>query len=972
MLDKLLKLASTFKKEHAFNYLDLCHNTEDSILVTESGALLTVLKVNGLQAIPGKNEWVNAAENLNTAFKTLFKSPGITLQWVFEKDDGKTTKELIRHTSPSIAAMEAMNLDLKDIYQENIKVNREFVCYESSYIIIWSDFRLIEPQLLKKRKTQNANKATNIQLYLADVPNIFSTIHELVVKHKSLIDDFHHHMLRAKLLVSTLDCEAACKVVKLQYDKESVESWVPELIGNLRYLKCSDDGKPNDDGSELFWTPLCEQIANKPFDYHARGVLKIGRTFYKTGMIDTFPLTVKPFRSLVDSIDKNVPFRISFKIMSGDSFDWALRSALLTFSSFLSSDNSKVAEEMNLIESMKELDPKVRFSTSFSTWGTDIETLQYNYARLDQAVSGWGIAQIVEDKADEMEAYVDTIAGATSNTCAPQTYVPVSECVKMLPIDRTAYIWDKGFLLFRTLQGVCFPWTPINPLLKPSIELYIARSRQGKSVLSNSILAALALSPGNRVLPLTATIDVGPSSIGMHKLFRDRLPEDMKHLVITYVLSLDGGDFINPFERSPCMSSLFAHQRSFVSGFLLLLSQNSRGEMHPNMEGYIDALIDEVYEEKKGAAATPYTPEFNLAIDKWIESTGYTLFNDTKWIEIEMALGDAGEWKLAQECCVQASPILSDFVTVANQSGSLLRMYGDDANPKSPKSEFVLRMIETAKKYPIFTKQSTINLRAARARSIDLQNVITKDEIIGPRQNGIMFMLALYLGSGDFFMNKDCLHNIDERYLEHYKQMVNEIRSSPCRLFMDEFHQCSGLKQTVVNVERYMREGGKWGINSALASQEAKDFTPTMIRQATSYFFLGGSSVEAVKALKDQFSLSESDFTVLTDNTVHGPKAGGSCLLYVYKTNYGQFSQVLRFPVGSQMLWANSSNPDDLNIKDGLFQIMGSNKGLRLLGKKYPSGTAENEIDRRKQDENYLGVDIVKDIITELVSAEAA
>ncbi|MBO1897657.1 hypothetical protein HNW13_018120 [Shewanella sp. BF02_Schw] len=968
ILDKLLKFVSNLKKEHAFNYIDLCHNTEAATLVTDSGALVTIFKIKGLQAIPGDLEWRNAATNLLTAFQTLFKSDGLTVQWVFEKDDNQTVRELVRHTKPSIAAMESIGLDLKDIYNENIKVNRDFVCFESSHIAIWTDFRLIEPQLLKKRQIENASKAADIDLFLADVPNIFMAIKELIVKHKSIVDEFSYNLSRAKILASVLSAEEACQIIKVQYDKESSPNWLAQLIGQLRYIKAPRNGEPNTDGSELFWTKLNQQIASKPFEYKHGGI-EIGQTLYKSGMIETFPITVKPFKALVDGIDKNLPFRISFKIMSGKGFDWSIRQSLLAFTSFLSSDNGRVQDEMQYLEKYHESDPMVRFSVSYTTWSNEQETLMYNYSRLDQAVQGWGVSQTVEDKSDEMELYVDTVIGANSKTPSSQTYVPISECIKFLPIDRTAYIWDKGFLLFRTLQGVCFPWTPISPLLKPSIELYIARSRQGKSVLSNSILAALVLSPGNKKLPLAATLDVGPSSIGIHRMIRDRLPDSEKYKVVTYALTLDGDDYINPFEKNPCLDSLFTHQRSFVAGFLLLLAQDSRGQMHQNMEGYVDALIDEVYHFKSGDGdgANVYNPGLLPEVDLWITKTDYKLFENTKWVEIEKELGSAGEWKLAQECCVLSSPILNDFVTVANQSGSLLRMYGDSNDPASPKKEFVLRMTETAKKYPLFTSHSTINFRAARLRSIDLQNVITKDEIIGPRQNGIMFMLALYLGSGDFFMNPDCLKSVDEKYLAHYKEVVKEIRSSDCRLFMDEFHQSSGLKQTIVNVERYMREGGKWGINSALASQQASDFTPTMVAQATSYFFLGGNSIEAVKALKDQFSLSESDFTVLTNNTVHGPKAGGSSLLYVYKTNEGQFSQVLKFPVGPQMLWANSSNPDDLIIKDEIYSVIGSHFGLSVLGELYSGGTAESEIQRRRSDDEYVSKDIVKDIITEIL-----
>ncbi|MDI5833297.1 hypothetical protein OCF84_20775 (plasmid) [Shewanella xiamenensis] len=947
VIKQILKVLSASRKMHLHNYIDIDHNCHENILVTESGALLSVFKVQGLLVYPSVPDWKMSADSILNGLKSVFKSEGHTVQWVYEKDKSKTKNSLLSSTARALRTMSVNNIDCLDIYQENIDVNEELICYEESYIAIWTDNRLIEKTLYKARVMENGKHAAPLSLYLSETPNVFAVIKEMVDKHLSVIEDFQHTMRNAKIGLELLDCDTACNKIGRSIDASLPKNWKARLIGMKRYLKTSHKGNVNEDGSDLFWTKLNEQLGNKIIDYPKRGVVNIGGQNYKSGFIKDFPISIKPFRSLIESIDQDVPLRISFKIASGKGFDWSFRQALNGFVAFGHSDNRQMMQEMELLEQNHLHNPNLRLSVSFSTWSDQIEKLDYNFSRLDQAIQSWGICNTVLDQSDELEMMIDGVIGATPDTPAIQTYCPLSDIVKLLPFDRTASLWKSGFVVFRTSQNTSFPWTPISPITNPSIELYIARSRMGKSVLSNAVASALLFDGGQGGIPYLATIDVGDSSVGVYNLIRDRLPDNQKHLVVTYKINMDGDDYINPFERSPCVDNLFDYQYSFVSGLLTLLAQDSTGSMHKNMVGFIEALIREVYLAKAGSSANKYTPGILLDVDDWIDSSGFELFNDTAWHEVEKALGRANEWKMAGDCAVYASPLLEDFITTANESLSLGRLYNSDGTDSVIK-EFILRMTEAMKKFKILTRFSTVNFKQARLRSIDLQNAIIKDEILGPRQNGVMYTLALYLGSGDFMLNKGCLNQVPKEFLQYYEDEVIRLRSVPRRLFMDEFHQASGLRQTVTNVERYSREGGKWGINVALASQKHEDFSQTLIDQATSYFFLGGVSKEVAKIYKEKFSLSDTDATALSDNTIHGPKKGGSSLLYVYKTPDGQFSQVLRFAVGKQLLWANSTNSDDLLIKEILTKAVGSKAMLKILSTEFPESTIQKEVEKRK------------------------
>ncbi|MCZ4337770.1 hypothetical protein [Shewanella colwelliana] len=965
IFDSIFDVFGKFRREAAIDYFDLCHNCDTNTLVTDGGSLVTVMKVHGLQAIDGENEWREAALAIENALKMLFNREGVTFQWVFEKNDHKTLQSLIDATAPNYKAMRDLDLDIKDIMMENIAVNREFVCYESSYIAIWSDLRLIDSQLAKNRIRENSEHALNLDLLLKECPNIFGVISELMVKHSALVEEFLFAMRRGRLDLKELSAHEACNAIKLQYHEGTNRDWSPMLIGDRRHLRTITDGEPNADGSELFWVPIKKQVANKPIEYTKPGVVKIGENYSKTGVVEVFPETLKPFRTLIEKIDKNIPFRLSFKLRSGKGKLWALRQTIFAFTQFAHADNSRVVAEMQKLEANKESVPSIRLSMSFSTTSLQVDKLEYYYSRIEQAIQGWGSSYVTEDKIDEHAAFCSTVVGASANSSLPETYAPVDDVVKLLPFDRTSSVWDHGFTLFRTLQGKMFPWAAINTLTRPAIELYIARSRQGKSVLSNSILMGLVLGGGNVELPYSCTIDVGPSSVGVHQFIKDRLPEHNRHLVETYVMEFDNGDYINPCQKYPCVDSLFPFQREFLHGFLMLLCQNSKGESHVDMEGYLDALISEVYAHKAEESPTEYVAGLEKGVDEWIKNTQFELNPDTNWREIELALGEADEWDLAGRCAVYSSPVLSEFRDVSRQSRSLERTYGDEMD--GPGAEFRKRVEEASKKYPVFCKHSTKSFAESRLRTIDLQNVLTKDENIGPRQNGLMFNFALYVGSGDFMISKNCLYQIENRFKPHYEKLIARIRALPARLFVDEFHNCGGLRQTVANVEKYFREGGKWGINSALSSQSFVDMTDTMIGQATSYFFLGGVSREVAQKMKEKFSLSESDVKALTDGTVHGPKRDGSCLLYVYKTQDGQFSQTLKFAAGKKLLWVNSTHPEDLTLKEIVTKELGTNDCTTALAEYFPSGTSVDEVERIKASGESTGdiLEMIKDRVVE-------
>jgi intracellular multiplication protein IcmB len=171
------------------------------------------------------------------------------------------------------------------------------------------------------------------------------------------------------------------------------------------------------------------------------------------------------------------------------------------------------------------------------------------------------------------------------------------------------------------------------------------------------------------------------------------------------------------------------------------------------------------------------------------------------------------------------------------------------------------------------------------------------------------------------------------------------------RLDYDEYHRTEGQRFVRAQVELDRREGRKHGLQLSLSSQRLGDFGENLVSQSTGRFVLGAGDEREAEEIVKRFNLTDASADVVR-HKLKGPdeNGGGSPFLAVIEADNVKFEQMLVNSLGPIELWAFSTTPVDVALRNRLYARIGPAESRRRLAKVFQNGTAKHEINRRKDD----------------------
>ena len=245
----------------------------------------------------------------------------------------------------------------------------------------------------------------------------------------------------------------------------------------------------------------------------------------------------------------------------------------------------------------------------------------------------------------------------------------------------------------------------------------------------------------------------------------------------------------------------------------------------------------------------------------------------------------------------------------------------------------------------------------------------TRDEA-ADRQTSIMYMLARHALVRSWWMGKEAVQYLPQKYQEYHELRLQELSESPKRLCYDEFHRTSKSHAVRNQIIRDVREGRKRGVQIVLTSQLIDDFSKDMVDLATGVWVLGTAiSDKAVDDVVDRFGLSATAKAVIR-HKLTGPKSIGAPCLFVLGSTDGRYEQHLYNTLGPIELWALSTSAEDVAIRNRLYNKLGASRGRQMLAAAYPGGSARSEIRRRvlaRSEESDARAAMISAIIEEIV-----
>ncbi|STX28156.1 protein IcmB (DotO) [Legionella beliardensis] len=977
-VDTFFAWLSTSLKQTTESYCELETADSPTVLVNHDGSLLSIIKVEGITALAGNDEFHLLVEGLTNAFQAAMGRPGHALQVFFSHDKQNIKKVIENIYEPAHNTADRLELNLADLFKERIDYLAQYCADEKVFFVLYTrPFNLAQDQLkaanrakLKMIKDTKAPPFKNTQTIYAAVPELRDT-HEAYVR--AILNDF----AALNIFASLLEVHDAIKAIRTTADPDfTADDWRATLPGDKIYPREINDFEG--DPSDLLWPSLAKQII--PRDAYSMDLrtVQVGNKIYSSVFIDLFPKEVRPFISLFARIlPAHVPWRIAFLVESEGLDTIKFKGLLSAILSFSSAQNRLISDSVNLLKylQLNTDDAIVKLRVVATTWAPegDIALLRRRSSELVKALQGWGSTDVSEICGDPFAGFVSSMPATTTNSAAVPSVAPLSDVITMLPITRPASPWKTGAILFRSPDGKPWPYQPGSTQQTTWIDLMYARPGSGKSVLSNALNLALCLSAGLNRLPRIAIIDIGPSSSGLISLIKEALPVSKRHLAAYHRLRMTPEYSINPFDTQLGCRYPTANERSFLVNFLTLLT-TPLGALKPydGMADLAGMVVDELYRSMADEYnPTPYAPGVEEFIDSILEEIGFIRDSKSTWWEVTDSLYSAGfihEALLAQR---YAMPLIADAASIC-RTASIEDLYEKVTTPtgESLINAFSRMISGAVREYPILSRVTSFDIGDARIVSLDLDEVAKSGGDAADRQTAVMYMLARYVLARHYYLTEESMSNIPDQYKDYHKNRILEIREDPKRIVYDEFHRTSKSAAVRDQVIIDMREGRKWKVQIALLSQSVEDFDSVMIDFATSIYIMDAGPSQAVDKTTQIFGLSDTAKIALRTR-VHGPRAGGATFLAQYSTKNGINVQLLTLTLGPIELWAFSTTAEDAAVRNRLYRHLGPAEARRVLANLFPNGSVAKEVEERlaavKAQEGLIEEDAKQSVIEQLL-----
>ena len=996
-IDRGLALLSMALKQPITAFCDL--DTVDGMaMVTHRGDLATVLRLRGMRMLLQTQEVIAGAAGLRQTMASFLTSDGHALQAFFVCDPERAGPVVRAQVGDNRAIARALRLGMDEILDERERLWSELMHWEDTLFVLWTRRSVLTRDGRKQddreqvRKLKGSPRMRESQmLWLADGP--------LVPIHESYVRGVAAALERMGVGVSVLRPETALRALREDgFPETGGAEWRPcrpgsghmPAVPEAAVLEETWGADP--DVSELLWPPLREQLF--PDDALHRGIRHVRIGGYDWAGVDMTkgPEAPSPFPILFANLRRTrTPFRVSFLIEGGREVRLRIKGLAATLLAWASPANGRIRDAVNALTQMRAdgKDIPVLLRASLATWapaGQD-SLLRQRVATLAAGVQGWGVCQTDQLAGDALAGVMSSAPGMAIASTAPYLYGPLHDVLTMLPWNRPGSPWERGSLTFRTFEGRPFPVDAVGSLRQMVFDIISGEPGHGKSVLCNTINLALILSHAAQTsdgaeLPLVGVLDIAPSAKGLIDLLRAVLPRAMQHLALYVRYEKDLRFSVNVLDTQLAFRAPLPLEMTFLQNLLsLACTPIGTDEPFEGMDGLVSLVLSEVYRLASDKEHTSRPKVYNPTLMPEVAAGGGRRprpggAGHPPWWDVVDALIAVGEHRLAGLAQRHAVPVLADLIEAA-RSPVVVDQYGRvRASTGEPLIEVFQRYVTGLIEWlPQLSQPTAWDTGEARVIVLDLEDVAPSGGLRDDRQTELMYMVGRHILARNFFLRPGYARYAPENVRDYHRRRFTKIKDTVKRITYDEFHRTGGARRIQEQVQVDRREGRKHRVHLGLSSQMLRDFTPALAEQATGVWVLGAGNEDANRAVVERFGLSPAAADIVR-HRLKGPgrDGQGAPFLAQFSTSVGRVEHALYNSLGPVEIWALSTRPVDVALRDRLYEAVGASEAWRRLARVFPHGTAEAEIDRRSAELTRRGLDegraqesVIGGILQELV-----
>lgn len=960
-IDVILNISRNLTRANLSSYcaLDATCN-ENHKMIAKDGSFATVIELFGSRNIVGKSDLRKTVETLTSSLSPSMRESGHQLQFVFCRDKDRVVDEVRETLAPIVRRAKQIGCYIDDLIEAKVASIEKSGTYESCYIVLWTRPSVAGQNLKEEKKALEEDKVGMPPAVRSQ--DVFNFLSSVDVKHNAFLSTVMSGLDISDLMFEVLDVKKAILESKRSINHKLVSSnWSPYTVKDKPPIKPNDSVSSSEyDVGNGLWPSLSEQVFPTDAEKISADTVRFGDK-YIASMGVTLPpkMSRVPFNSLIAGINSDIPYQISFMIEGGGLKSMSLKSL---FASLLVVTNkmTNVAIKES-IDFMKEYEGEgnviLKTAINASTWSDSIESLKSRKERLLKSLQSWGDTEAKLTTSDPIEAFLSTVPAIHYKQEATQFCIPVDELCYILPLTRSAKIWNNGAIINLSSDGKISPYQTMSSLQNTWNTLIFATPGLGKSARLNAENMATILSPSpDSEIPYIGILDVGPSSNGLIKSLKARFPKDKRHLFIYKKLQNTLDYSMNVFDTYPGLRMATPSDKSFLVNFISTLISSDE-ESFP-IDKMVSKVIDLTYErfaDSKTGNPKRYIRSMSKEVDDELERLNIDPNGKYWWHLVDRLFekGSIHESKLAQRFAV---PQLEDCISVAQSESQISSIY---SKPKLSTGEsaldFFCRSIsESISMYPIVSQHTVFDLGEAKVISLDLNDVgKTTGSKTDNKRAATMYMLGRYIIGKSIKQDDSLTQMCPPLYREYHRKNIEASSTLIKKICIDEFHNAAKIPSFVSQVVSDMREGRKWKLEVVLASQYHTDFTDEIIKAATTVQILSGGDVS--DDIGEKFSLGPAAVEI-AKKRLNGATSLGVPYIFKVTTKRGSFVQFLYNLMSPLEILSYSTTAEDNRLLDLLTNKIGYLDAINAIANKFPRGFKqhiENTVGEIDEDSDF-------------------
>ena len=942
------------------------------LLACSDGSLVSVFRLDGARTMTGPTELERFVDVACRRLNSRLADTGHALHLMLERAPDEAGPGVARACARAGRQASRLGLALEDVLGERVRCLAPLLASETMVLACWT-----RPACLTAAEARRGRKRLRARLrtWLPEAGESqcpYAVLDGLEPRHRALMDTLGALFDETGVVAERLDDDAALRIMRvlLNGPDSTAPDWRPVTAAN-------DGGTPRSAPARAteppewgaFPPPLAPQLLIREPARTASGI-RIGGRLYGALDMTLGPRHARPFAELVEGLaEAGLACRFSLLIEGGGMRRLGAAAARVAaaFLAFSHPDSRAVRDALRaLAEQDAASHAVVRLRLGMLTWvapDEGEEELARRLGRLQQIAEGWGECVFSPLVGDPLEALAASVPGFCCGGTAEPALAPLSETLRLLPVCRPAPLARTAVNhMFRAPDGKMLPWS-CEEGEDHGFELIHGIPGRGKSVLMNSLTLAHLLQGGQARLPLAATIDIGPSSSGLISLIREALPAERRAEAGWFPLRMSATHAINPCDTQLGCRHPLPAERAFLENLLglILTPAGAAGEsgsfpvpgsspVPDGMRELIGPTIARAYALRSdaiaGAEPAIYAAGRDAGVDRALERAGLGAV-EVPWWEVVDALFDAGDAVAAARAQRYAVPVLGDFLAAVREPAvqGLVGEARHGAGGETVTQAFIRIVTALAGSWPAMFAPTAFETGAARVAAIDLREVAPRGSAEADRQTAAFYMLARHALTRHWWIADEDLNEVPERYREWHRAQLREIRETPKRLAFDEFHRTGAAPAVRAQVERDAREARKHGVRLCLASQRHEDFGDALVELANRIWVLGaGGKAGELQALSGLFELSGTVADAVAYRLT-GPGADGAPALLIASDVRGRFEQVVINTPGPVELWALTTSPRDVALRERLHARLAPADARAVLARRFPAGSARTWIE---------------------------